>query len=126
MWVYNLQTLSFLEVNESAIKSYGYSREEFLSMRVSEIRPPEDIPQLIENLNQKRPSLESSGVRRHRLKNGRFIDVEIISHETEFSGHRAALVVALNVTEKRKAEQELKVSEERYRSLVSALTSIVW
>ncbi|MBI1807099.1 MAG: PAS domain S-box protein [Ignavibacteria bacterium] len=126
MWVYDLKTLQFLEVNESAVKIYGYSRDEFLSMRITEIRPAEDIPRLLENLKGGRPSLEISGPWRHRLKNGRTIDVEVVSHQTEFMGREAVLVVSLDVTERRRAEQELKISEERYRSLVSAITSIVW
>ncbi|MEI9962240.1 MAG: PAS domain-containing protein [Limisphaerales bacterium] len=41
MWVFDLETLAFLEVNESAIQHYGYSREEFLAMTIRDIRPPE-------------------------------------------------------------------------------------
>src|SRR5438034_10562426 len=52
--------------------------------------------------------------------------VEVVSHRTQFLGRDAALVVALDVTERKRAEQELTVSEERYRSLVAAITSIVW
>src|SRR5262249_21682065 len=72
------------------------------------------------------PAMERSGHSKHRLKDGRVIDVEIISHETRYVRRNAVLVVALDVTERMKAEHHLKISEERYRSLVSAITSIVW
>ena len=126
MWVYDAQSLQFLVVNESAIKEYGYSREEFLEMRITEIRPPEEIPDLLASTQSGRPPLQSSGPWRHRRKDGELVEVEIVSHSTEFEGRPAFLVVAINITERRKAERELKVSEERYRSLVAAMTSIVW
>ena len=126
MWVYDLATLQFLEVNESAIRQYGYSRDEFLDMRISEIRPPEEIPRLVENLKKQRTQLEASGIWKHRLKDGRIVDVEIVSHQTLYFNRQAILVVAIDVTERKKAEQDLKKSEERYRTLVSAMTSIVW
>ena len=47
MWVWDMETLAFLEVNEAAVNHYGYSREEFLAMRVTDIRPEEDVPSLL-------------------------------------------------------------------------------
>ena len=46
MWVYDIETLHFLEVNSVAVATYGYSREEFLRMRITDIRPPEDVSRL--------------------------------------------------------------------------------
>src|SRR5579884_3569323 len=71
MWVYDLETLRFLEVNDAAIDLYGYTRDEFLDMRITDIRPQEDLDRLAHNLNQARPALESSGRWRHTLKGGR-------------------------------------------------------
>jgi hypothetical protein len=58
MWVYDLETLSFLEVNDCAIAKYGYARDEFLAMRITEIRPEEDIPALVRNLARQRSEME--------------------------------------------------------------------
>jgi PAS domain S-box-containing protein len=107
MWVYDRETLQFMEVNEAAIQSYGYSREEFLTMRITQIRPPDQVPLLMENLAQDRPRLEKSGPWIHRLKNGHDIFVEISSHTLDFSGRKAVLVVAQNITDKLQAEQQL-------------------
>src|SRR5262245_63723941 len=52
MWVFDLDTLDFLEVNATAIALYGYSRDEFLRMRLTDIRPPEEVPRLLENLEK--------------------------------------------------------------------------
>jgi PAS domain S-box-containing protein len=118
MWVYDLETLQFLEVNAAAVAHYGYPRDEFLGMRLTDIRPAEDVPRLLANVARERAALEASGDWRHRLKDGRIINVDIISHLLTFGGRRAALVVAQDVTRRKQAEDELRASEERHRGLV--------
>jgi PAS domain S-box-containing protein len=118
MWVYDLETLQFLEVNAAAVAHYGYPRDEFLGMRLTDIRPPEDVPRLLASVARERAALEASGDWRHRLKDGRIINVDIISHLLTFGGRRAALVVAQDVTRRKQAEDELRASEERHRGLV--------
>lgn len=120
MWVYDLKTLAYLEVNNAAVEKYGYSREEFLSMTLKEIRPPEDVARLINDAGKKRPELQHSGEWRHQLKDGRTIDVEINSHTLEFNGHKAALVMAQDITERKQAVELLQSSERRYRRLFEA------
>jgi len=117
MWIYDLETLHFLEVNEAATAHYGYTRDEFLALRITDIRPREDVPLLFENVQQ-RTALNLSGTWRHLLKDGRVIDVEISSHTLSFAGRRGVLVLAQDITERKRAEQELRESEERYRRLV--------
>ena len=108
MWVYDQETLQFLEVNEAAVTHYGYSREEFLRMRIADIRPMEDVTRLLASVTRDRPTLEHSGEWRHRLKDDRLIDVDIISHVVEFAGHGAALVIAQDITEVKRAEAEIR------------------
>ena len=117
MWVYDLSTLQFLEVNAAAIAHYGYTREEFLGMRITDIRPPEDVGRLIADLAKRRPALQSSGEWRHRRKDGRVIDMQIESHAMAFAGHDAVLVVAQDITDRKRAEEALAESEEQYRYL---------
>jgi len=73
MWVYDAQSLHFLEVNEAAVAHYGYSRDEFLRLRLTHICPPEDTPRLLESLGQDGPALRFSGSWQHRLKDGRIL-----------------------------------------------------
>src|SRR5437763_440124 len=105
MWVYDLETLSFLAVNDAAMRHYGYARVEFLGMTIKEIRPPEDIPALLANVSKVTDGLDTVSTR-HRKKDGALIDVEIVSHTLTFAGRRAELVLALDVTERRRAQEE--------------------
>ena len=105
MWVYDLASLAFLAVNAAAGAHYGYSREEYLAMTIRDIRPPEDGPALEQNLASAPHGFEAAGSWRHRKKNGEIIDVEITSHTLEFDGRRAKLVLAVDVTERKRAER---------------------
>jgi PAS domain S-box-containing protein len=126
MWVIDLETLAFLAVNEAAVRHYGYTREEFLSMTLKDIRPPEDIPELLSNLAKVHQEMDRAGIRRHRKKDGTIIYVEIISHALSFAGRRARLVLANDVTERRRAEEALRQSEERYRKIIEQMTDAYW
>ncbi|MCG3208606.1 MAG: Sensor histidine kinase RcsC [Anaerolineae bacterium] len=121
MWVFDLETLQFLEINEAAITQYGYTRDEFLQMRLPDIRPVEDVPRMLEEIEHDPPASHYSGEWPHRLKDGQIIDVEISSHTLEFAGRKAALVLAQNITERKQSEQALKESEDRYRTLFASV-----
>jgi PAS domain S-box-containing protein len=108
MWVYDLETLAFLTVNEAAVLHYGYSKEEFLSMTIKDIRPPEDVPKLMHNIAKVTQGIDEAGVWRHRKKDGTIIYVEITSHTLEFRGRRAELVMATDISERKKLEDQLR------------------
>ena len=108
MWLYDPHTLAFRTVNEAAIKDYGYSRDEFLSMTLRDIRPQEDVPALLEAIRH--PELARRQSWRHRRKDGTLIDVEIASHDFDFSGLAGRLALVENVTAKKQAEQQLQLA----------------
>ena len=113
-WVFDPETLKFLAVNDATVEHYGYSREEFLGMTILDIRAQaerERLESFLETLRGQAPG--AAGQWRHRLKNGREIDVEIVARSIEFQDRDARLVVARDVTAQREAEQKL----ERSRSL---------
>jgi PAS domain S-box-containing protein len=107
MWVYDLENLAFLMVNNAAVKKYGYSREEFLAMTIKDIRPPEDVPALIENVSGVTEGIDAAGIWRHRKKDGAVIFADITSHVLTFQGRRAELVLAHDVTERKRLEDQL-------------------
>lgn len=107
MYVIDRETLCFLEVNAAAIQQYGYSREEFLRMRVTDIRPAEDVPRLLESIQSYRELVASRGHWRHRRKSGVVFDVEVTTQSIRFAGRVAVLAVGLDVTERRAAEEKV-------------------
>ena len=124
MWVYDIQSLSFLAVNDAAVNNYGYSRSEFLGMTLREIRSVDDVPELLSAIESTRNAttpLKNSGTRRHRTRDGRTIDVEITSQSIEFAGRSARLVLATDVTEQRRTEEARLNSEAKFRLLFESI-----
>jgi PAS domain S-box-containing protein len=112
MWVYDLETLEFIAVNQAAVGHYGYTRDEFLNMTIADIRPPEDIPLLLDNISRLEGGIDFAGVWRHRKKNGTIIDVEITSYALVFDGRKSELVMAHDVTDRLLAEAEIYNAKE--------------
>ncbi|MGC2403458.1 MAG: PAS domain S-box protein [Acidobacteriaceae bacterium] len=107
-WIYDRETHRFLAVNKAALHKYGYTCEEFLSMTIEEIRPPEDVPALLKSLAILQEGQHECGVWRHRKKDGGIIWVEITSYSFRFDGRPADFVIAVDITERQLAEQERK------------------
>lgn len=114
MWVYDLKTLKFLDVNESALRVYGYTREEFHQMTILDIRPSEDIQAVKNSIALLPNGLGTAKVWRHLTKDRRLIEVEISSHRLDFNGFDARLVLVTDVTARRQAEAKLLQSEARF------------
>ncbi len=104
MWVYDLDTLRFLAVNDTAIHRYGWTHQEFLTMTIKDIRPSAEYPKLQEHIKYKLAGTELFMGFRHMKKDGTIIDVEILSHPITFEGSKAHLVIAKDVTERKRAE----------------------
>jgi diguanylate cyclase (GGDEF)-like protein/PAS domain S-box-containing protein len=107
MWVFDRKTLRFLAVNKAAVRQYGFTREEFLAMTIADIRPEEDVPDLLKDVEKRTQGLQKPGVWRHRRKNGAIIDVEIVCHHLDFQGVEAMLVAAYDITERKQAAEAL-------------------
>jgi len=126
MWVYELETLKFLKVNDAAINKYGFSNDEFLSMTLKDIRPPEDVQLLLANVNTDKAKIQNSGAWRHRLKNGKIILVDIHSHEIIFDDKKARIVATYDITERVKIEEEIQHLNERISTATEAAQIGIW
>src|SRR6267142_640953 len=112
MWVCDLETFRFIEVNDAAIRHYGYSREEFLNMTMRDILPPGITPPS----HLREGALPGQLPLRHMKRDGALIDVDITARNIPLRGRMVRLVIASDVTEQRKAEEKLR----HYAALISS------
>ncbi len=110
-WLFDSETLRFLAVNDAAVREYGYSREEFLAMTLADIRPPEDVAAMREAVQLPNRG-RSTSVWRHQKKNGAIIQVELTAHSVHVDGRACRLVVARDLTERARLEEQLRQSQK--------------
>jgi PAS domain S-box-containing protein len=120
MMIYALDSLAVVAVNEAAVTHYGYKRAEFLALRITDIRPAEDIARFMEYLTQAKPTMENAGVWRHQKKNGEVIEVELTVKDIPFEDRPARLIIVNDVTKFLRSERALLESEHRLASIISS------
>ncbi len=111
MWVFDRATFAFLAVNQATVDHYGWSREEFLAMTAVDIRPPEEVQALLELMGRLADGPLRPGVFRHRKKDGTLIDVETLGNPLCFYGRPAVMVLANDVTERRRLEEQFRQTQ---------------
>jgi PAS domain S-box-containing protein len=111
MWVYDMETLRFLAVNDAAIRQYGYTEAEFLSMTIRDITPPAAGPSLDRHLAARGQGPQTVANWEHRRRDGVVIDVEMAANSIRFGDRPARLVLAHDITERKRAERRLEKSE---------------
>jgi diguanylate cyclase (GGDEF)-like protein/PAS domain S-box-containing protein len=118
MWVFDRHTYAFLDVNDAAIRHYGYSREDFLRMTLLDIRPAEDIPTCLASLAQQtQGDFQTHGLRRHLKQDGSLIYVECANRPVTFAGRAAICSIINDVTERQQTQEALQESERRFRAV---------
>jgi PAS domain S-box-containing protein len=125
MWVMHRDSLRLLNVNQAALRHYGYTRQEFLSMSAIDIQSPEEKKQYHELSDQITAQPYNAGIWKHRRKDGTDIEVEIIFHHIDVNQQSACLVLLNDVTEKLKAERELKSSYQQLQELTGRLQNAI-
>jgi two-component system, cell cycle sensor histidine kinase and response regulator CckA len=103
MWVYELSTHQFLLVNTAAVRHYGYTAEQFDGMRVEDITAPNTLLS------------GAVGHSTHRKQDGTTFEAETVSHDITFGDHSARLVLVNDITERKRVEKAVQLSEEKYR-----------
>jgi two-component system cell cycle sensor histidine kinase/response regulator CckA len=110
-WMYDVETLQFLDVNEAAVRDLGYARDEFLTMTIKDIRSPEDVPALLD-AERRADLLPKFGIWRLRKKSGEFIQVELTKHTFMLGDRVTRLAVGRDVTERLRLEEQLRQSQK--------------
>lgn len=127
MWLFDVETLGFLDVNQSALRHYGYTKEEFLSMTILDISPPEDVEKVKDETHKLRGILPPSSpeVFRHRKKDGEIIKVEIKNNIINFEGRRAGIVLAHDITERINYISDIVDKNERLQEIAWIQSHVV-
>jgi two-component system, sensor histidine kinase and response regulator len=124
MWVYDLETLQFLDVNRAAERTYGYTRNEFLKMKTTALQPPGYLERMRTMLANQALGDVDYLEWKHLHRDGTILDVEVSSHEVVREGRRARLVIVRDLSERRQLEKErihaqsLAVALEKDRDLI--------
>jgi PAS domain S-box-containing protein len=125
-WVYEIQGFKFLDVNEAAILHYGYSRAEFLTMTIKDIRPKEEIPAMLSICARLVPGYFSTSNVKHQKKNGEIIIVTVEGNSIRFGDENARLVTVIDRTLEIKNSEALKTSVDRYNTVSKATSDAIW
>src|SRR5262249_22700411 len=112
MWVFDVETLRFLQVNEAATRQYGFSETEFRRMTFRDIRPDTNEPSFAKHAEEWKQDGRHHGHWRHKRKDGRSFEVEVVSHKLEYAGRAVRLVVAQDVSERLLLEQQLRQAQK--------------
>jgi PAS domain S-box-containing protein len=126
MWLRDPETLAFVAVNDAAVRQYGYSREEFLQMTVRDILAPEEVGSLADfRWDGTQHGIEpwNKGLRRHRRKDGTFLWVEVSGRDLVVGDRRLRLILANDVTERKRDDDEHRFLADASAILGSSLDS---
>ena len=124
MWVFDLETKKFMAVNQVAQKTYGYSAQEFVSMSVLDIRPEEDRARLEADIAE--AATQRRGAWRHRRKDGSVFPVDIVSQPIQHAGRDARFIVALDISARVKAENDVQEYLFTLQRSADAAQAITW
>jgi PAS domain S-box-containing protein len=125
MWAYDVETLCILEVNNAAIGQYGYSHERFLEMTLDDIAPPDRAAPQSTGPRQVIPAFGRLGICTHRKADGSEITVDAASHRLDFQGRQAAIMAAIDVTEQKRAEREIRAAKETAEAASQAKSDLL-
>lgn len=126
MWIYDVHTLQFLQVNAAAVKKYGYSEEEFLDMTIKGVRPKESLNELYEMLgNHVQKNGISENVTRHMKKSGVAFYVEVICSSIPFKGKEACLVITRDITAQIEHTQAIERQNQKLMDIAHLQSHVV-
>ena len=127
MWVFDLETLEFLDVNRAAVNHYGYSEEEFFAMKITEVRPAEDVDNLKKTLKKAMDGLITNpkSIFRHRKKSGEIIIVEATVSRLTFNQRDAGLVLVNDITDRNRYIETIEKQNQTFLEIAWIQSHVV-
>jgi diguanylate cyclase (GGDEF)-like protein/PAS domain S-box-containing protein len=125
MWVYDRETLGFIAVNDAAVEKYGYSRDQFLAMTVLDLRPHEEREAIRAVIQANEGGWVQGTVRRHFKADGTRLDVALYGRSLRHEGRDAALVTAIDITERTRAEDDVRRTREFLNTLIEHVPAMI-
>lgn len=119
LWMIAKEDLSIIAVNHAATKHYGYTAEEFCSMTIKDVRPPEEWDEMYKGYAEEAPMWGNTITTRHRKKDGSMINVQIFGQDIIYEGRLVRLSIAIDITEKLRSEELLQKSEANLQSILN-------
>ena len=127
MFIFDFKTLQILDCNEETLLKYGYSKEEFLSLTIKDIRPPEDIEKIVQAVGDE--SIYGSihkNIWRHKKKNGDIMVMDISGHLMNYNGRRVSLVILIDITETLQLEEQKEFEKRDKEALINSTDDLIW
>jgi len=115
MWIFDVDTLGFLAVNQAAIQTYGWTREEFLGMTIMDLLAPEDAAPAAPATGERAAQRVEAALAHHQRRDGTVIEMELVSHEFQLGGRRARLVLASDIGDRTRTRAALHEAEDQLR-----------
>jgi PAS domain S-box-containing protein len=128
-YIFDLETFFFLAVNKASLLQYGYTREEFLSMKITDLRPAdEEKARPLKEALTRNPDVTYAdyGQGKHKRKNGEVFYVHVYAHTTRFMGKDAHFTMAIDIDQKVKAQQKIEKDEQNLRAIINNTTDLIW
>lgn len=126
LWIYDRESLAFMAVNNAAISEYGFTEKEFLSMKITEIRPKEEVPRLLASVGRIKGSHSRTKGWKHRTKDGKLLDVIISGHGIVYKGRECEIIMAHNVTEMIRAREEMIIAKTNLDASINNINNLIW
>ncbi|NDP39731.1 MAG: PAS domain S-box protein [Rhodoferax sp.] len=125
MWVYDVQTLRMLAVNDAALAQYGYSKQAFVGLSVLDLHPPGQAAQAQQHLQLAPGAPVNQKLWQHRLANGELIDVEVVTEYVELDGIQARLALVRDLTAQRSSEQQVREEHQTLSAVLDSTTDAI-
>ncbi len=126
MMIYDIETLKFLAVNDSAVSKYGYNHEEFLKLTIKDIISEDEADRITDKNSHESSGLDDTGIWKHKSKNGEILIMDVKSHKLDWHGHKTEMVLAYDLTARKKQEDRVIESEKQYRTLIETSPDMIF